>query len=161
MSQETYNFPGDFRGATINVKSTTINQAAFINNKARLELLIQKAYNDNFRQSRLESFVGRVTELIEIKALISEKQKNGGYLTITGQAGQGKSSIIAKIVEERGAGQTAHHFIPFAPPTQYQTEILSSLIATLLIKHDLLDLADAYLVSSHNFGDLTPCANQV
>ena len=113
--------------------------------KVRLELLLQKPYNDNFRQSRLESFVGRATELTEIKTLITEKQKIGGYLTITGQAGQGKSSIIAKIVEERGPDQTAHHFIPFAPPLQYQIEILSSLIATLLIKHDLLDLADAYL----------------
>jgi tetratricopeptide (TPR) repeat protein len=120
----------------------------FANTKTRLEALIQKAYNTSFRQGRLHNFVGRNTELAEIKALITAKQNEGGYLTITGQAGQGKSCIIAKLVEEYGPDQIAHHFIPFTPPPQYQIDILSSLIATLLLKHNLLDLADAYIPSN-------------
>ena len=49
-----------------------------------------------FMQDRLSSFVGRQSELIEIQRRIEEKLKSGGYVTITGQAGQGKSSIIAQ-----------------------------------------------------------------
>ena len=49
-----------------------------------------------FLHTRLESFVGREHELAEIRHNISTMLPIGGYITITGQAGQGKSSIIAK-----------------------------------------------------------------
>src|SRR5207248_6977833 len=49
--------------------------------------------HSGFMHDRLSSFVGRVQELAEIRSRISEKQQTGGYITITGQAGQGKSSI--------------------------------------------------------------------
>jgi hypothetical protein len=41
-----------------------------------------------FIQSRLESFVGREQELAIIRKDISTLLPTGGYLTITGQAGQ-------------------------------------------------------------------------
>ncbi len=60
-----------------------------------------------FIYSRLESFVGREQELAAIRKDINALLPTGGYLTITGQAGQGKSSIIARIVQDysdRSAG---------------------------------------------------------
>ncbi len=69
----------------------------------------------------------------------------GGYLTITGQAGQGKSSIIAKLVEKYAPDQTAHHLIPFNPGSDYQVSLLRDIMTQLILKHDLPDLyvADA------------------
>ena len=48
------------------------------------------ADHSGFMRDRLESFVGRQTELAEIRQRIAEKMTTGGYVTITGQAGQGK-----------------------------------------------------------------------
>src|SRR5205823_277023 len=53
----------------------------------------------SFMSSRLESFVGRTKELAEITRQVALLKETGGYLMVTGQAGQGKSSIIAKLVE--------------------------------------------------------------
>src|SRR5258708_21122764 len=51
-----------------------------------------------FMHDRLASFVGRQSELAEIQQRIGDTTHTGGYVTITGQAGQGKSSMIAKLV---------------------------------------------------------------
>ncbi len=64
---------------------------------ARLRAML--ADHSRFMRDRLGSFVGREKELAEIRQRIAEKQQTGGYVTITGQAGQGKSSIIAKLVD--------------------------------------------------------------
>jgi hypothetical protein len=48
--------------------------------------------------NRPDSFVGREVELAQIQQRMVEKRQIGGYLTITGQAGQGKSSLMAKLV---------------------------------------------------------------
>jgi hypothetical protein len=64
----------------------------------------------------------------------------GGYVTITGQAGQGKSSIIAKLVEAYGEDQVAYHFIPFNPGPDHQVSLLRNLMARLILKYDLTDL---------------------
>ncbi len=102
-----------------------------------------------FLQDRLESFVGREQELAEIRQWIHELSLTGGYLTITGQAGQGKSSIIAKIVDsvahtQGGFERVAFHFIPLTPPPDYQVALLRNLMARLALKYDLSDL---YLAS--------------
>src|SRR5205807_4712406 len=82
-----------------------------------------------FLQDRLESFVGREQELADIRQSIGKLLPTGGYLTITGQAGQGKSSVIAKLVaaavqEQDGLDQRiAHHFIPLTPPPDYQVAL--------------------------------------
>jgi Caspase domain len=57
------------------------------------------AGHSSFLRDRLESFVGRETELSEIHQCIQEHISTGGYVTITGQAGQGKSSVIAQLVK--------------------------------------------------------------
>jgi tetratricopeptide (TPR) repeat protein len=93
-----------------------------------------------FLRDRLESFVGRETELADIRQRIAEKLDTGGYVTITGQAGQGKSSIIAKLVEEYGIDTVAYHFIPFNPGPDHQVSLLRNLMARLILKHNLSDI---------------------
>jgi hypothetical protein len=100
--------------------------------------------HSSFLQSRLESFVGREKELGEIGQRILEKLQTGGYITISGQAGQGKSSIIAKLIatlqEEQGDERVAFHFIPFNPGPDHQVGLLRNLMARLILKYHLTDL---------------------
>ncbi len=98
------------------------------------------ADHSSFMHDRLSSFVGRAKELAEIRQRITEKQQTGGYVTITGQAGQGKSSIIAKLVEEYRPENVAYHFIPFNPGPDHQVGLLRNLMARLILKYDLSDL---------------------
>ncbi len=93
-----------------------------------------------FLNDRLRSFVGREQELTEVRARIAEKQEQGGYITITGQAGQGKSSLIATLVEHYGRETVVSHFIPFRPGPDYQVSLLRDLMARLILKHDLSDI---------------------
>ena len=98
------------------------------------------ADHSGFLQDRLKSFVGRVDELTRLRELIQERQQTGGYITITGQAGQGKSSIIARLVEEYGIEQVASHFIPLSPGPDHQVGLLRNLMARLILKYNLTEL---------------------
>lgn len=93
-----------------------------------------------FLRDRVKSFVGRQMELKDIHQLISVMLPTGGYITITGRAGQGKSCIIAKLVQEYGPEKTIYHFIPFNPGPDYQINLLRDLMAQLILKHDLSEL---------------------
>ena len=109
--------------------------------------------HSGFIASRMEAFVGRTAELAEIRARIAEKLPTGGYVTITGQAGQGKSSVIARLVAdalgdsatlrerllEPGAGVPVCHFIPFSPGPDHQVGLLRNLIARLCLTYGLPD----------------------
>jgi tetratricopeptide (TPR) repeat protein len=115
------------------------------------EARLQAMWTDNrgFLQDRLASFVGREKELVEVRQHIKKLLPTGGYLTITGEAGQGKSSIIAKLVEDTareqgGFERLAFHFIPLTPPPDYQVALLRNLMSRLILKYDLSDL---YLAS--------------
>jgi tetratricopeptide (TPR) repeat protein/uncharacterized caspase-like protein len=105
-----------------------------------LRLKAMLADHSGFMRDRLNSFVGRERELANIHERIAEKIQTGGYVTITGHAGQGKSSIIAKLVEEYGPKRTAFHFIPFNPGPDHQVSLLRNLMARLILKYDLPDL---------------------
>jgi tetratricopeptide (TPR) repeat protein len=105
---------------------------------ARLEAMFTD--HSGFIRDRLSSFVGRVNELADIRQRITALQPTGGYVTITGQAGQGKSSIIAKLVEEYGPDKAAHHFIPFNPGPDHQVGLLRNVMARLILKYGLSDL---------------------
>jgi hypothetical protein len=106
--------------------------------RARLEAMLVD--HSSFLQNRLESFVGREEELKTINALIAEVQPGGGYITITGQAGQGKSSIIARLVSDHDPATTPHHFILLNPGSDYQLIILRDIMAQLILKYDLPEL---------------------
>ncbi|MBV8821428.1 MAG: hypothetical protein JO123_01395, partial [Ktedonobacteraceae bacterium] len=126
---------------------TSVKHAQEAERIARLEAMF--ADHSGFIRDRLSSFVGRVKELVDIRQRITSLQSSGGYITITGQAGQGKSSIIAKLVEEYGPDKTAHHFIPFNPGPDHQVGLLRNVMARLIMKYDLPDF---YVVSESRAG---------
>jgi type II secretory pathway predicted ATPase ExeA len=105
--------------------------------------------HQGFLHDRLASFVGRVPELVAVQQQIAHLQPTGGYLAITGPVGQGKSSLIAKLIEATAQEQgryehVAFHFIPLTPPPNYQVALLRNLMARLALKHQISDL---YLAS--------------
>ncbi|GCE27596.1 hypothetical protein KDA_30800 [Dictyobacter alpinus] len=89
---------------------------------------------------RLESFVGREQEVAELQQRIRDKMPTGGYVIITGQAGQGKSSIMAKLVDAYGREQVPFHFIPFNPGPDHQIGLLRNLMAHLVLKYQLSEM---------------------
>jgi hypothetical protein len=105
---------------------------------ARLHALLHD--HSSFVRNRLASFVGREQELAEIRARIAALLPIGGYVTITGQAGQGKSSIIARLAQEYSLDQVTHHFIPINPGPDHQVGLLRNVMARLILKYDLPDL---------------------
>lgn len=120
----------------------------------RRKLSLKLYDHSNALISRVEAFVGRKAELAAIRALISQNIPAGGYVVIRGQAGQGKSSIIAHLIEDYGALETAHHFIPSNPIPQYEVMLLGDLAARLALKHELVDFtldSDTLPTLSQNF----------
>ena len=84
------------------------------------------------RNELLHGFVGRETELGELVADIERLRATGGYLLVTGVAGQGKSSILAKLIKHREPEPTPAYFIRFTPGSSEQAALLGHLIADLL-----------------------------
>ncbi len=115
-----------------------MNQLEKAKREAKLKAML--ADHSGFLRDRLGSFVGRQVELDQIRQQIGERFETGGYVTITGQAGQGKSSIIAKLVEEYAVDSIAFHFIPFNPGPDHQVGLLRNIMARLILKYDLSDL---------------------
>ncbi|WP_297156781.1 ATP-binding protein, partial [Thermogemmatispora sp.] len=109
-----------------------------------LRALADHAFSRSFLRDRLERFVGRERELRELRARITAMRETGGYLAITGVAGQGKSSLIAKLVdlyratsEKERDRQVISHFIPVTPGSGYQVILLRHLMASLVLKYQL------------------------
>ncbi|HEX2913169.1 MAG TPA: ATP-binding protein [Chloroflexia bacterium] len=93
-------------------------------------------------KTRLADFVGRVRELQEIKEWINRFSNTGGYLTISGPAGQGKSSLVARLISDYSTragdySQVIHHFIPLNPGPDHQVSLLRDLLAQLVLKYHL------------------------
>src|SRR5258708_12775476 len=97
--------------------------------------------HSGFLRDRVASFVGRKTELAEIRQRIGDMLVTGGYITITGQAGQGKSSVIAELVHEYGPEKTAYHSIPFNPGPDYQVSLFPDLMPHLILNPNLSHLS--------------------
>ncbi|WP_338066624.1 caspase family protein [Herpetosiphon llansteffanensis] len=87
---------------------------------------------------RLQGFVGRVAELAAIREHIAAMRPTGGYVLIKAAAGEGKSSTIAKLIQEAGIAQTPHHFIALTPDPKYQLGLLRAVVAQLILKHGLI-----------------------
>ncbi|WP_052889388.1 caspase family protein [Thermogemmatispora carboxidivorans] len=108
--------------------------------RQRLLSLMQR--RDGFYEDRRRSCVGRRTEQEAVWRLVEELLPTGGYVTITGEAGQGKSCLMARLIEERARAQggeerVAFHFIPLVPPSDYQVTLLKALLARLVLKYEL------------------------
>lgn len=108
-------------------------------------------------QLRLTGFVGREAEQAAIRGLIDQTRVAGGYVLVTGEAGAGKSSLIAQLIVSAGLAQTPHHFIALTPGRAYQLDLLRSVVAQLILKHDLASNyfpADSYPALRLEFGQL-------
>jgi hypothetical protein len=107
--------------------------------EAGKEERLKSMYTDqtDYVQDRLNRFVGRQIELSELRQRIDGKMERGGYVVITGEAGQGKSSIIAKLIAEQGLERSAYHFIQFGAGPGHQISILRNLMARLILKYHL------------------------
>ncbi|MDW8406049.1 ATP-binding protein, partial [Chloroflexus sp.] len=91
-------------------------------------------------------FVGRAAELAAIQAHIEQLRPTGGYLLVTGVAGQGKSSVLASLRQTTDPPLPAY-FIRFTPGPHEQAALLGHLIAELLEQHGLAEEALTYLAS--------------
>jgi len=90
-----------------------------------------------FIASRLAAFVGRTRELAAVRTELAALQATGGYLIISGDPGQGKSSLIARLLQDDDPEQTVHHFIPLRPGPDHDVALLRNLLAQLILKHGL------------------------
>ncbi|MDZ7371945.1 MAG: ATP-binding protein [candidate division KSB1 bacterium] len=93
------------------------------------------------------SFVGREQELEAIQKHIEQLRPTGGYLLVTGVAGQGKSSILAHLANTTDPPIPAY-FIRFTPGPGEQAALLGHLIAELLAQHGLIEEALTYLADN-------------
>jgi tetratricopeptide (TPR) repeat protein len=92
----------------------------------------QSPHSSARRNELLHGFVGRVEELAQLSDEIEKLRASGGYLLVTGVAGQGKSSILAKLIKHREPEPTPAYFIRFTPGPSEQAALLGHLIAELL-----------------------------
>jgi tetratricopeptide (TPR) repeat protein len=102
-----------------------------------IEQAARHAESARLLQLRLAGFVGREAERTTMRAHIAAMRPTGGYVLIKALAGEGKSSIIAKLIAEAGVTTTPHHMIPLTPGPQHQLAILRTLVAQLIEKHGL------------------------
>ncbi len=93
--------------------------------------------HSGFIASRLAAFVGRTRELAAVCTEIDALLPTGGYLIISGDPGQGKSSLIARLLSEYPLDQTVHHFIPLRPGPDHHVGMLHDVLAQLILTHGL------------------------
>ena len=116
----------------------SLMQAAFQRQThERITNAAQQTESDRLLNLRLQGFVGRDNELAAIRAQIATVRPTGGYVLIKSEAGEGKSSIIAKLIQDAGFAQTPHHFIALTTGRDYQLSLLRAVVAQLILKHRL------------------------
>ncbi|GAB4204572.1 MAG: hypothetical protein OHK0022_29850 [Roseiflexaceae bacterium] len=155
----------DFRSTLAAARQQVEEQARARDAEAREQRLRALLHDHSgFIRDRMESFVGRTQEQAKIQALIAQTMPTGGYVTITGQAGQGKSSLIARmilltlrdnllrhgqpvegldlaaLVRQAGPEVPIYHFIPFQPGPDHQVGLMRNLLARLILKHNLSEI---------------------
>jgi hypothetical protein len=144
----TFGQGNDFRDATVTIgnivggnmttTNLTINFSQSINPQAAiLQQLLYHHESATIFANRLDGFVGREAEIVEIRDNLAKVMPSGGYITITAQAGEGKSSVIAQMVSQDGPDQAAFHFIALTPGREYQLSLLRPIVARLILKHGL------------------------
>jgi hypothetical protein len=110
----------------------------------------QSPHSSARRNELLHGFVGRVEELAQLSDEIEKLRASGGYLLVTGVAGQGKSSILAKLIKHREPEPTPAYFIRFTPGPSEQAALLGHMIAELLTLAEREDDAPTYLPDGDN-----------
>ncbi len=155
----------DFRDALAAARQSAEDQTRRRDAEAREQRLRALLHDHSgFMRDRLESFVGRTQEQADIQTLIAQTAPTGGYVTITGQAGQGKSSLIARMLllsmrealarrgapvegpdlvalaRQAGPDVPVYHFIPFQPGPDHQVGLMRNLLARLILRHNLSEI---------------------
>jgi hypothetical protein len=128
---------GTIYGPVVGVNTGTINYQVGVPLTETLAQLLNHHESSTVFRNRLQNFVGREAEIAEIRQRIAQVMLTGGYVTITAQAGEGKSSVIAQMVSQDGPNQTAFHFIALTPGREYQLSLLRPIVARLILKHGL------------------------
>jgi hypothetical protein len=121
-------------------------------NTDRLQNMI--AHQRDFVDDRMRRFVGREAELQDLRARIDGKLAQGGYIVVIGDAGQGKSSLISKMIEQQGIDTTAYHFVQYNSGDDYRTSLLLKIMARFILKYQLPQFyidSEAYPRLSGNF----------
>jgi len=95
----------DLPEATLKASLAALEQEKTL---ARIRHAAQQIESDRLLTLRLQGFVGRVNELAAIREQIAAMRPTGGYVLIKAAAGEGKSSSIAKLIQEAGIAQTPH-----------------------------------------------------
>jgi tetratricopeptide (TPR) repeat protein len=93
---------------------------------------------------RFKDGVGREHELKEIERRVAVVGTTGGFVSVWGVAGQGKSSLLAKFSDRQMSGITLAHFIRVEPGIDYQVELLRDLMAHIILA---ADLNEAYIAN--------------
>ena len=124
----------DLPEATLKASLAALEQEKTL---ARIRHAAQQIESDRLLTLRLQGFVGRVNELAAIREQIAAMRPTGGYVLIKAAAGEGKSSSIAKLIQEAGIAQTPHHFIALTTGREYQLGLLRAVVAQLILKHGL------------------------
>ncbi len=108
----------------------------------------------DYVQDRLNRFVGREAELRALRERIERKRERGGYVIITADAGQGKSSISAKLIADQDEDSSAYHFVRRGSGANFPINLLRNLMARLILKYDLPKhyvTGESYQILSSNF----------
>jgi len=97
--------------------------------------------SQRLRETRLARFVPdtRQEETSEISERIKSMRSSGGYLVVTGVAGSGKSTVIARLIKsDLQLYESASHFVSFDPREIEPKILMRSLMALLTLKHPYL-----------------------
>jgi hypothetical protein len=103
----------------------------------RIQHCAQHVESERLLALRLEGFVGRDEERATIQTAIESMRPTGGYVVVKAHAGEGKSSVIAKLVTEARVAATPHHFVALTPGRDYQLSLLRTIVAQLILKYGL------------------------
>lgn len=116
------------------LKQQIDNQISKDNEKAYSDLELEKHQQEFFKDQKLENFLGQEKILDKILNYISDD--NDKPLIICGQSGIGKSSIIAKAIEETSiqtAKKLVYRFIGATPNSTNTRDLLTSILEELNI----------------------------
>jgi hypothetical protein len=85
----------------------------------------------------INDFIGRETEIQMISQQIEKLSKTGGYFIIKGHSGQGKSYLMARLIEKYDSESTLFQFVPVNPAREHREKLIKSLIIRLIFKYHL------------------------
>ncbi len=102
-------------------------------------------------EKHLKNFVGRESEIREIENQIKIKGHQGGYIVLTGMEGQGKTALIAHLVNRDDIEKSIYHLVPDNPDNREYVSLVRNITAQLILKYKVykeIDFNDIKLLES-------------